>query len=84
MVKTNADNSLEPCKAQFVAKRYSQQHGLDYTETFNPVIKATILRTVLALVVSNHWPLQQLEISNTFLNSTINEDILYVAASRQH
>ncbi|XP_040996114.1 uncharacterized mitochondrial protein AtMg00810-like [Juglans microcarpa x Juglans regia] len=48
-------------------------HGLDYTDTFSPIIKATTIRVVFSLAVTNKWPLQQLDIKNAFLNGTLIE-----------
>lgn len=46
-VKWRADGSLERYKAWFVAKELNQEEGVDYFETFNPVVRPTIIRLVL-------------------------------------
>lgn len=66
--------SSRRCKSHLVAKGYNQQYGRDYTDTFNPVIKATTIRLILDIVVSRNWPIQQLDVNNAFLQGTLDEE----------
>lgn len=69
------DDSIERLKASLVAKGYTQVPGLDYTDTFSHVIKATVVRVVLSLAVANKYPIRQLDVKNTFLNGHLSEHV---------
>jgi hypothetical protein len=49
---SKADGSVDHYKARLVAKDFKQQMGIDYNDTFSPVVKPATTRLVLSLAVS--------------------------------
>ncbi|KAL5560478.1 hypothetical protein UlMin_036689 [Ulmus minor] len=74
-VKTNVDGSFQRCKARLVAKGFHQTPGIDYGETFSPVIKASTVKVILTIAVSENWVVRQLDINNAFLNGDLQEAV---------
>ena len=75
--KPSSDGTSHKYKARLVAKGFLQEGGIDYHETFSPVIKVTTIRLLLGLAISQGWHIRQLDISNAFLHGDLHE-IIYM------
>ena len=58
-----------------MAKGFHQQHGIDFEETFSSVVKPPTVRLIVALAVTYHWPLRQLDVRNAFLHGVLKEEV---------
>uniref|UniRef100_A0A2N9FBP7 Reverse transcriptase Ty1/copia-type domain-containing protein n=1 Tax=Fagus sylvatica TaxID=28930 RepID=A0A2N9FBP7_FAGSY len=74
-LKYHSDGTLARHKAKLVAKGFHQQHGVDFDETFSPVVKAPTVRLILSLAVSLGWSLRQLDVKNAFLHGSLKEEV---------
>nr|XP_016499744.1 PREDICTED: uncharacterized protein LOC107818273 [Nicotiana tabacum] len=74
-IKYKSKGEVKIYKARLVAKGYSQQEGLDYTETFSHVAKIVIMRSVVALAAGSHWSIFQMDVRNAFLQGDLSEEV---------
>ena len=51
---------------------------MDYTETFNPIVKVPTVRVLFSLLVTFEWDIQRVDVNNTFLNGDMQEAIFMI------
>jgi histone deacetylase 1/2 len=73
--KFGANGALERYKARWVLRGDLQRAGVDFGETFTPVVKPATIRIVLTIIASRQWPAHQLDVSNAFLHGNLTERV---------
>lgn len=73
--KTKPDGSLDKYKARLVAKGYTQREGIDFTETFAPVVRYESIRTIIAVAAVEDLEMCQFDITTAFLYGDLQEEI---------
>lgn len=74
-VKYRADGEIERFKSRLVARGFSQQPGVDYEETFSPVVSFTSIRMLLAYALQHNMVIHQMDVKTAFLNGELQEEI---------
>ena len=75
VTKRDASGRIERLKARLVFKGYEQVYGVNYTDTYAPVLKYKSMRILLVLVARWDYELKQLDVETAYLNATIKEEV---------
>eukprot|EP00171_Calliarthron_tuberculosum_P022031 IDg22031t1 len=62
-------------KVRIVAKGFRQIHGVDYYDTYAPVVSLTAARLFLAIVAHNDLRCDQMDVVTAFLNGDLDEEV---------
>ncbi|XP_015124375.1 uncharacterized protein LOC107046295 [Diachasma alloeum] len=73
--KYKADAAIDKFKARLVAKGYSQQYGVDFAETYAPVVRADTVRMILSTAAALNLNTIQFDVKTAFLNGDLEETI---------
>ena len=75
IIKYNSNGSVNKLKARLVVKGYSQEYGVDFSNTFAPVARHDTIRLLVALAAKMGWKIHHLDVKFAFLNGVLEEDI---------
>lgn len=62
-------------RARLVARGFQQKEGINYTETFSPVISVSSLRLVLAIILQENLHAYAMDVKTAFLNGELDETV---------
>ena len=71
------NGTFEKNKARLVARGNHQRPGIDYGESFSPVMRLESLRTLLALAASRDFDIIQFDVTSAYLHGNLKE-VLYM------
>ena len=74
-VKYDSANHPTRFKARLVAKGFSQKEGIDFNETFAPVVRHESVRVILSIAAAHNLEIIQLDVKTAFLHGDLHEEI---------
>ena len=74
-IKHAAYGSIEKNKGRFMVCGFPQKEGIDYEETFAPVVRYTSIKSIPALAVVMKWKVHQMNVKTTLLNGVVEEEV---------
>jgi hypothetical protein len=73
-IKRDYKGNIDRFKVRLMAKGFTQREGIDYNETFSPVLSKDSFRIIMILVAHYNLELHQMDVKTTFLNGDLYEN----------
>jgi len=73
--KRNESGEIARYKARLVAQGFSQRPGIDFNETYSPVVDATTFRYLISLIAHEGLNLHMMDVVTTYLYGSLDSDI---------
>jgi hypothetical protein len=74
-IKPGINGEAERYKARLCARGFTQIYGIDFDETFAPVVKFTSIRAFLTKAILMKMTIYQMDVVTAFLNAPLDEEI---------
>ncbi len=74
-IKEKPNGEIERYRARLVVRGFTQEHGIDYSQTFSPVVSYTSIRTIMAIAAVEKLKLAQFDVQTAFLYGDLDEEI---------
>ncbi|GJU05793.1 retrovirus-related pol polyprotein from transposon TNT 1-94 [Tanacetum coccineum] len=74
-VKLDEYNDVLKNKARLVAKGYRQEEGIDFEESFVPVIRIKAIRIFIANAAIKNMTIYQMDVKTSYLNGELEEEV---------
>ena len=88
--KRGIDEKFETFKERLVVKWYTQKEGIDYKETFSPVVMLKSIKILLSIAAHYGYEIWQMDVKIAFLNDNLDEEIYmmqpedFIAKNQEH
>nr|GEW73471.1 retrotransposon protein, putative, unclassified [Tanacetum cinerariifolium] len=73
--KHDEEQTIIRNKSRLVARRYRQEEGIDFEESFTPVARMEAIRIFLAYAAHKSFTVFQMDVNTTFLHGSLKEDV---------
>ena len=73
--KTNDNNEIVRYKARLVAQGFSQRPGIDFEETYSPVMDGITFRYLVSLAVRENLEIRLMDVVTAYLYGSLENDI---------
>lgn len=73
--KIRGNGQIDKFKARLVVKGCSQRYGIDYNETFSPVVRYSTIRFLIAMAAKLDLEIEHMDAVTAFLQGDLKEEI---------
>jgi hypothetical protein len=74
-LKRDAAGRIKRFKARLCIRRFLQRMGIDYAETYAPVIRFETIRCVIMYALHRGWAILQFDVKTAFLYGDLDEEV---------